>query len=215
VKIDFHTHTTASPDSTISPESLAKKAHELNIVPAITDHYSMGSIKKMKKSGIEFIPGEELRVSTPWGPADMIGLFMNEPIKRGTPVEEAMDLLRAQGALICAPHPFDSFRMGMRNDFLLKKVDIIEAFNAHSGKKSNGLAMNFAQKHDKPMSAGSDCHFLFEFGQTYTEVDIGPGELSPKKLLKKLRGATLTCRESPRLRRLFHRAASILLKPFI
>ncbi|MBN2122192.1 PHP domain-containing protein [Candidatus Micrarchaeota archaeon] len=213
MKVDFHTHTLSSPDSPISPESLASRARELGIVPAITDHYSMASIKRIKKTGIQFIAGEELRVSVGKRGADLIGLFMNECIKKGTEVEEAMDLIRAQGALIYAPHPFDSFRMGLREEALLKKADIIEVFNAHSPDKSNAMALEFAQKENKAQAAGSDCHFLFEFGQTYTEIELD--ELEPKKLLAALKKGKITAKKSPRLRRLAHRALSSVLKPFI
>ncbi len=213
MKVDFHTHTNASLDSPIVPESLASRARELGIVPAITDHYSMGSIRRFEESGTRFIAGEELRVSIEGRGADLIGLFMNECIKKGTQIEEAIDLLRAQGALIYAPHPFDSFRMGLREEKLLEKADIIEVFNAHSPDKSNALALEFAQKHGKPQAAGSDCHFLFEFGQTYTEIELG--ELEPKKLLKALKKGKITAKKSPRLRRLAHRALSSVLKPFI
>lgn len=213
MKVDFHTHTNSSPDSPISPESLASRAREREIVPAITDHYSMASIPSLEKSGIPFIAGEELRVSVNGRGADLIGLFMNECIKKGTEVGEAMDLIRGQGALIYAPHPFDSFRMGLRDEKLLGKADIIEVFNAHSPDKSNALALEFAQKSNKPQAAGSDCHFLFEFGQTYTEIELDA--LEPKKLLKALRRGKITAKKSPRIRRFAHRALSKLLKPFI
>jgi predicted metal-dependent phosphoesterase TrpH len=213
MKVDFHTHTNASPDSPIAPESLASRAGELGVVPAITDHYSMGSIRKFWESGVPFIAGEELRVSVGGRGGDLIGLFMNECIKKGTEVGEAMDLIRGQGALIYAPHPFDSFRMGLREEALLRKADIIEVFNAHSSDKSNARALEFAQKEGKLQAAGSDCHFLFEFGQTYTEIELD--ELEPKKLLEALKNGKITAKKSPRLRRLAHRALSSLLKPFI
>lgn len=213
MRIDFHTHTSASPDSAISPHALAKKATNLGIAPAITDHYSMAAIPKMEETGIPFIPGEELLVSTKKGPADLIGLFMNECIKKGTEIHEAMDLLRSQGALIYAPHPFDSFRYGIREPGLLREADIVEVFNPHSPARDNAKAEAFAMKEGKPTATGSDCHFLFEFGQTYTEVELD--ELEPKKLLKSLKKARLETKRSSRLRRLAHRAASTLLKPFI
>jgi predicted metal-dependent phosphoesterase TrpH len=213
LKVDFHTHTNASPDSPVAPESLAARARQLGLVPAITDHYSMASVPMMEQSGIPFIPGEELRVSINGRGADLIGLFMNECIKKGTGIEEAMDMLREQGALIYAPHPFDSFRMGIRDEELLKKADIIEVFNAHSPDAGNARAKEFAQENNKPQAAGSDCHFLFEFGQTYTEIELD--ELEPKKLLKALRTGKITAKKSSRLRRLAHRALSSILKPFI
>jgi hypothetical protein len=213
MRIDFHTHTTASPDSPITPESLAKKARELGIVPAITDHYSMGSMEKFRSLGTPFIPGEELQVREGKKSADLIGLFMSEPIKKGVEIGEAFDLLRSQGALIYAPHPFDSFRMGLGDSPFLKKADIIEVFNPHSPSTGNAKAESFAQEENIPGATGSDCHFLYEFGQTYTWLELD--ELEPKKLLNSLKGAKLTTKKSSRARRLLHRAASSFLKPFI
>lgn len=213
MRIDFHIHTSASPDSVVSPRSLAKRAAEYGIVPAITDHFSMASIPLMKESGIDFIAGEELRVATPHGEADLIGLFMNEPIKRSTPFHDALDLLKAQGALSCAPHPFDRFRRGLNDVALLEHVQIIEAFNSHCSASTDAMALEYALKAGKPVSAGSDSHFLFEFGHTYVELELD--ELEPAKLLRALKKGRITGRRSSRLRRYAHRAAALILKPFI
>ena len=213
LKIDFHVHTNHSFDSTIVPVDLAKKAKSLGIIPSITDHYSMGAIPEMEKSKIDFIPGEELRVSTPIGKADLIGLFMNEEIPKDIDFYEAIDLLKAQGAITCAPHAFDSLRAGLNNEKLLKKLQIIEVFNSHCLSRFDRQAEEFAKREGKPMAAGSDAHFLFEFGGTYVELELD--ELEPKKLLKSLKSGKITGKRSPRLRRFAHRIASNFLKPFV
>jgi predicted metal-dependent phosphoesterase TrpH len=213
LKVDFHVHTHYSPDSRIKPAELAQKAKELGIVPAITDHYSFGAIPEMKKAGIDFIPGEELSVVTPHGRADLIGLFMNEGIRRGVDFYEATDLLKAQGAIIYAPHPFDPFRVALNDEKLLREAQVIEVFNAHSSDKFDRQAEEFAKKEGKLMAAGSDAHFLFEFGYTYVELELD--ELEPKKLLEALRTGKITGERTHKLRRLAHRVGSTLLKPFI
>lgn len=213
MKIDFHIHTTFSPDSLISPESLAKKARKLGITPAITDHYSMRAMPEMKRIGLEVIPGEELLVSVEGRKAEVIGLFMNEEIKKGADFHEALDLLKAQGALSVAPHPFDPVRIGLKDEKLLKKVQIIEAFNSHCSPECDKKAEEFAKKEGKPVSAGSDAHLLLEFGNTWVELELD--ELEPKKLLKALKTGKITGKRSSKARRILHKIGAKLSKPFI
>ena len=213
MKIDFHIHTTFSHDSTISPQALAKKAKSLGITPAITDHSSMRAIPEMKRLGIDFIPGQELLVLAEGKKAELIGLFMNEEIRKGVDFYEALDLLKAQGALACAPHPFDPLRIGLKEEKFLKKAQIIEVFNSHCSPKYDKKAEEFAKKEKKLASAGSDAHFLFEFGQTYVELELD--ELEPKKLLKALKDGKITGKRSSRVRRFAHRVGSTISKPFI
>jgi len=211
VKIDFHIHTNYSPDSTISVPALVKKAKKLNITPTITDHYTMRGIPEMKEQGMDFIPGEELRVTTPQGKADLIGLFMNEEIPKNTDVYEALDEIKSQGALTYAPHPFDSLRAGINNESILKRIQIIEVFNSHCLSQFDRKAEAFAKRKEKLRAAGSDAHFLFEFGTTYVELELD--ELEPKKLLNALKTGKIVGKRSPKIRRFAHRIASSILKP--
>ena len=211
VKIDFHIHTNYSPDSTISVPSLAKKAKKLGITPTITDHYSMRGIPEMEKQGLNFIPGEELRVATPHGKADLIGLFMNEEIPKNTDVYEALDQLKSQGALTYAPHPFDVIRAGINDEKILKKIQIIEVFNSHCLSQFDRKAEKFAKRKGKLQAAGSDAHFLFEFGTTFVELELD--ELEPKKLINALKTGKIVGKRSPKIRRFVHRIGSSLLKP--
>ncbi len=213
MKVDFHIHTNYSPDSTIRVPALVKKANLLGIVPTITDHYSMSAIPKMEEQKIDFIPGEELRVLTPNGKADLIGLFMTEVIPKNTDVFEALDLLKSQGALTYAPHPFDSMRAGINDETILNKIQIIEVFNSHCLSRFDQKAEEYAKRKHKLRGAGSDSHFLFEFGNTYIELEMD--ELEPKKLLKALKSGKIVGKRSPKIRRFLHRIASNILKPFI
>ncbi|MBD3390237.1 hypothetical protein GF415_04780 [Candidatus Micrarchaeota archaeon] len=211
MKIDFHVHTTHSLDATIPVHKLAEKSKSLGITPAITDHYSMSAIPPMEKENTQFIPGEELRVSTHLGYADLIGLFMNEEIEKGTEVNEALDRLKAQGALTYAPHPFDPMRAGLQDEEILKKIQVIEVFNSHCLSRFDEQAEEFAQKENKLRAAGSDAHFLFEFGKTYVELELD--ELEPTKLLKALKKGRIHGVRSSKIRRIAHRFASKILKP--
>lgn len=187
-----------------------------SIVPAITDHWSMGAIPEFERSKIPFIPGEELRVILPNGKyADLIGYFLTEEIPKGIPFEEALELIKEQGGITCAPHPFDVLRDGIGEPKFLKKVQLIEVFNSHALSKFDAQAEEFARKENKPKTAGSDAHFPFEFGSTYVELNITPDELGPKTLLKALKTGRIVGKRSSKIRRAAHRVGSLILKPFV
>lgn len=216
LRVDFHVHTNNSSDALIPANALIKKAEALSILPAITDHWSMGAIPDFERAKIPFISGEELRVVLPDGKyADLIGYFLNEEIPAGVSFEEGLDLIKSQGGISCAPHPFDIMRHGIGIPKLLKRVQLIEVFNAHARSLFDSQAEEFANKENKLKTAGSDAHFLFEFGSTYVELDLAPDELEPKKLLKALKNGKITGKRSSRIRRAAHRIGSRLLKPFI
>ncbi|MFH1520938.1 MAG: PHP domain-containing protein [Candidatus Micrarchaeota archaeon] len=194
MKIDFHIHTNYSVDSRTKPKDLVVKAKKLGIIPTITDHNSIGAHKEMQKLGAKFIPGEE--ISTDKG--DLIGLYINDFIPKKIPFLEAIDKIHEQGGLAYLPHMFDYGRSGAHApENEAKKVDIIEVFNARCMKKEyNEKAEKFAIKHKKLKAAGSDSHFLFEFGKTYTELPAFDLD-NPKALLKALKSAKFVTKKAP------------------
>jgi predicted metal-dependent phosphoesterase TrpH len=182
LKIDFHIHTKYSKDGFIEPKALAKKAGQCGITFAVTDHNTILAHSDFKKLNIKFIPGEEIKSDA----GDVIGLYINELIPRKIPFYEAIDKIHEQGGLVYLPHMFDITRngVGARND--IDKIDIIEVFNARCIKHGfNNKAKEFAEKNNLPKAAGSDSHFLWEFGSTYTQVANFDLE-NPKALLKAL-----------------------------
>jgi len=142
-----------------------------------------------KIAPFKVIVGEE--ILTPNG--EIMGLFLKETIPSGISVEEAISKIKAQGGLVCLPHPFDPLR-GLRMDKnslakLAEQSDIIEVFNARgpfSGpvKKAKGLAL----KYNLPGSAGSDAHYPFEIGHTYVEMPEFNGK---DEFLQALRNSTI------------------------
>jgi len=188
VKVDFHTHTKFSRDCLTKPDELTAKAKKLGIIPAITDHDSIGAHSGLRVSGAVFIPGEEIGTDK----GDLIGLYVSEAIPKKTSFLEAIDLIHSQGGLAYLPHMFDVTRKGVSIPELAKKADIIEIFNARSVMKDfNIKAEEFARVNRIPGAAGSDSHFIFEFGTTYTELpgfDLDDID-DPKRLMKALRSA--------------------------
>ena len=186
VKVDFHVHTRSSPDSLIRPKDLAKKSARLGVIPAIADHSSIASHASMRELKAMFIPAEEIFTDK----GDLVGLYINEMIPKGTGFQEAIDQIHSQGGLAYLPHMFDLGRSGKHaSEKEASRADIIEVFNARCMDPGfNRKADAFASSHGILKAAGSDSHFLFEFGYTYTDLpsfDID----EPNSLLSSLASA--------------------------
>ena len=168
MKIDLHVHTHYSIDSITNPKDLAKKSANLGVIPAVTDHNSLNSHDELRKLGMKFIPGEEVSTDR----VDLIGLYLNEAIPRRTSFEETLDRIHAQGGLAYLPHMYDYIRKGVIPSALeAKKIDIIEIFNCRCLDASyNDRARDFAIAYGVPGAVGTDSHYIFEFGKSYTEV---------------------------------------------
>lgn len=173
LKADFHIHTKYSMDCNISLEDIISRCLETGInCIAIADHDSIeGALKMQSLAPFPVIMAEE--ILTPHG--EIMGMFLKEGIPSGLPIEQAISRIKAQGALVCLPHPFDPFR-GLRLDSkrleeLAEQIDIIEVFNARSLlRRDSTKARAFAKKYGIPEIAGSDAHTLNEIGNTYMEM---------------------------------------------
>ncbi len=197
LRIDFHVHTSYSSDGRITPEQLAALSKKTGVIPAITDHNNISAHSEFRKFGVSFIPGEEIQTAQ----GDFIGLFLSEPIKKGVDFYEALDSIHSQGAVPYAPHMFDALRPGIMKEEYGKASDIIEVFNARSLERFDKKAEEFAKREGKLMAAGSDSHYPYEFGTTYTELDLSPDQLQPKPLLKALKNAKIVGKRTSLLKR--------------
>jgi predicted metal-dependent phosphoesterase TrpH len=141
------------------------------------------------------IPGEE--VKTEEG-IDLIGLFINREIPKGTGAEEACRLIRAEGGIVYLPHPYASGKGGGGKyaETLAPLVDVVEVFNArlHPGHL-NRPADDLAKNHGKLRGAGSDAHTLREVGGAWVEVPAHENEAT--HLLEALTKGTVHGRTAP------------------
>lgn len=194
MKVDFHMHTHYSSDSLTKPQALVRKAKSLGIIPAITDHNTIAAHAELRGSGAQFIPGEGIFTDS----GDLIGLYLSKPIKKNTQFLEAIDQIHSQGGIAYLPHMFDYGRSGKHASAReAAKVDVVEAFNARCmSQRMNRQAWEFAEKHKLLKGAGSDSHFLFEFGSTYTELPDFDLD-NPSSLLKALRKSKLVTKQAP------------------
>jgi hypothetical protein len=60
---------------------------------------------------------------------------------------------------------------------IIKEIDAVEGFNSRGKRLGSGdknrLALELAQKHNVPVTAGSDAHFLFEIGRARCIIEKG------------------------------------------
>ena len=139
---------------------------------AIADHGTAeGALKMQDLAPFKVIVAEE--ILTPYG--EIMGMFLKETIPSGLSVEKTISEIKAQDALVCVPHPFDTFRPsalgGKMLEEIIEHVDVIEIFNARAVfQRPSSLAKNFAQKHGIPGSAGSDAHTPYEVGNAYIQI---------------------------------------------
>lgn len=202
MKIDCHMHTKYSADSLTSLKDFRKQCLNKGIFPIITDHNTIEGALKYKQLYKDVIIGEEIKTNR----GDLIGIFMNEAIPKDTDLLEALDRIKAQGAISYVPHPFDYMRRSaIQNiDF---KADIIEVFNSRVIKQQyNRMAENFSNKKGWTKAVGSDAHLPSEIGTSYVEM----AEFnSPKEFLTNLKKARLTKQPSP----IYVHAITKIVKP--
>lgn len=173
LKADLHIHTEYSMDCGTPLERVINRCLEIGInCIAIADHGTTeGALKAQKLAPFPVIAAEE--ILTPAG--EIMGMFLKETIPSPLPVEETINRIKAQGGLVCIPHPFDTIARsalgGRVLEELVEHIDVIEVFNARSPLPgASNKALTFAEKHGIPKSAGSDAHTFREIGHAYVEM---------------------------------------------
>ena len=191
LRADLHSHTHFSRDGWISPERYVRQALKRGIdCAAVSDHNNIvGATAVAGIAPFKVIVAEEITSSE----GEIIGFFLREGIRRGLSPEETVRAIRAQGGLVCVPHPFDRLRRGSLTTAallrIIHEVDIVEVFNARTTLKAdNERARRFARSHTKLVSAGSDAHWHPEIGTAWVQMPDFDG---PQAFLEALRAGTI------------------------
>ncbi len=166
-KVELHAHSYASYDLNLRPLDIVRLCKKKGIDKlAITDHHSIRGALEIQTFAPELIIiGEEIMTTQ----GELLAYFVKEEVPRGLSPIEVIDNLKAQGAIISVPHPFDRWRTGAWQEVnllaLLPFIDAIEVFNSRCVfKKDNERALAFAQKFGLLSTVGSDAHNSKEFG---------------------------------------------------
>jgi predicted metal-dependent phosphoesterase TrpH len=181
VKADLHAHTHFSRDALTSVSTFARRYHQAGIdCVAVSDHNNIdGALAVRESAAFRVIVSEEIKSSE----GEIIGLFLQETVRKGLTPEDTVRAIREQGGLVLIPHPYDRLRRSpLRPEAALRimqDVDIIEVFNSRTVfAADNEKSRQLAERHGKPMSAATDSHTPWEIGLTYVEMPAfeGPGD---------------------------------------
>lgn len=182
VRVDLHSHTMWSGDSTTTPEELEQAVTESGLdVLCVTDHNAIkGALELAGRLPCRVVVGEELRTHA----GELIGLFLTERVPFGTSPREAAERIRAQGGVVYVPHPFDPMRRNLAAPALedlagAGLVDAVEVWNAKTSLRSlQDRAAEFATRHGVLAGAGSDAHVPGALGAAFVEMPDfdGPAE---------------------------------------
>lgn len=196
IRFDMHLHSWHSADSAIPVTEIVKCYTRRGILPLVCDHNSITGAEKVygeicaADPDIPCILAEEIMTAD----GEIIGLFLIEEIPPFLSAEETLDRIQDQGALSIIPHPFCSYRSSVLRfdvlDKIIDRVDIIEGFNARViDDNDNLVARQYAVRHEKPVSAGSDAHTPLELGRTW--VTVQPFS-TPAELMQEVPKAAVT-----------------------
>src|SRR5262245_47666606 len=174
VRVDCHTHTMWSGDSTTTEDELidAVTASDIDVL-CVTDHHAIEGARRLRDVlPCRVIVGEEVRSTQ----GEIIGLFLEERVPFGLTPAETAARIREQGGLVYVPHPFDPMRRNLVESALVALVgdglvDAVEARNAKTSLESlNRRASEFASTHRIAAGAGSDAHVPDAIGSAYVEM---------------------------------------------
>lgn len=199
-KADTHVHTEYSgiarlgllkfPESVATPEQQVDRARRNGMdVLCITDHDEIvGAFKAQEYArqfdDIEVVIGEEVTTAD----GELIGLFLNEKVPCGLSAEETVDIIKSQGGITIAPHPFSFHVAGLQEKIFSLNLDGFEVINGgHVDNYSNAFAQTVMERYpDKwaPIS-GSDAHSVHTTGFNWTEFEGNTAEDFRKAVLNK------------------------------
>ena len=189
---DLHMHTSWSHDCGIPVAELLDHAEAEGLgAIAVTDHNALGgaleAVELARGRSLAVIPGEEVKTD---GEGEVIGLFLSEEIPSGLPFAETVAAIRAQGAIVYVPHPFDRLHAIPDAATLqrhLADIDVFEVYNARLLFETyNDEALRFARKYNLTAGAGSDAHVLQGVGTGALRMRAFEG---PEEFLLSLRTA--------------------------
>lgn len=196
-KADTHVHTYFSgttrykalkfPESVTTPKEQVDRAIRNGYsVICITDHNTIKGGLGAKKYGsqldsIDVVVGEEIDSCE----GEIIGLWLNEEIPSGLPIEETLDLIRSQGGVAIAPHPFSFYVHCLGDRIFDLDIDGVEVLNGgHPDGYTNSRAQMVCEDNPGRWAeiSASDAHSAYTAGYAWTEFE-GSGEDDLRKAI--------------------------------
>jgi len=194
-KFDMHVHSVYSGDSLNEPEMIVDNFRQTGVLPLVCDHNMTAGSEVVYHDIQEIAPevpeilAEEIMTQE----GEVIGLFLTDFVPSFLDIRDTMDIIHDQGGLVLVPHPFCYYRGStLWEDYrseAIAGIDIVEGFNGRIVYvKDNAAAREFAGRHGKPISVGSDAHHPKDLGQDWLELEPFS---TPEELMKSLCSQTV------------------------
>jgi predicted metal-dependent phosphoesterase TrpH len=170
MRADLHVHSEHSGDNRQTVETIIHVCRDRGIkVVAVADHNSLsGTFQAMRIASDDTIVVPAIEITTEEG--HVLAYNVTEEVPRDLSVAETIDIIRSQGGIAVAPHPFRR-RTGLGAAVVMvNRFDAIEGMNARSTAKGNAKAVELANSLHLPMTGGSDAHRPENVGRGVTIV---------------------------------------------
>lgn len=175
MKMDPHIHSTYSGDAVNTPEEIIKESKKKGLdIIALSDHNTVEGNRYARKltKNDELLVLPSIEISSNMG--HILGLGVEEYIKRDLNPEETVDLIHDQGGLAVIPHPYCYYRNGLFCKYKNTNIDIdgVETKNARFiFGYSNHKGKELKNKKNIAEIGSSDAHFKKFIMDCYTEID--------------------------------------------
>lgn len=192
-RVDFHTHSQASSDGSLSLEDYRSLLSSGLDFIAITDHDTIEFAQQARQIlGERIIIGEEIHTNE----GELIGLFLSKAVPAALTTAETARRIHQQGGLVYVPHPMETVRQGLSLsalNALAVHIDIVEAYNGRAlFQNRSAAAKRWASAHQVAIAASSDAHGRRGWGRTYTILSASPTAQNLPTLLADARLAERT-----------------------
>lgn len=165
--IDVHMHEmTYSKDSFLKLDEIVELAKEKGLgAVCITDHDSMGlkeyAREYMEKTGFPVFVGIEFYSLQ----GDIVAFGIDEYPKERIPAQEFIDLVKQQGGVCFAAHPFRNNRRGLEENLRnVQGLDGLEVLNGSTSPEACRKAAQYAKELGLFTLGASDCHVREKVG---------------------------------------------------
>jgi predicted metal-dependent phosphoesterase TrpH len=176
LSVELHAHSSLSYDGRDPVDALLREAAAVGLDGlAVTDHdeieASLDAAERASGYGLIGVPGMEVTSAA----GHVLALGVTDLVPADLPFDETIDRIHDAEGIAVVPHPFQTSRSGVAANVppaSLARADAIEVYNSRllTGR-GNRRAKAFAEKHDLPVTAGSDAHVAEMVGRAVTEID--------------------------------------------
>ncbi|HYA32413.1 MAG TPA: PHP-associated domain-containing protein [Candidatus Bathyarchaeia archaeon] len=182
--LDLHIHSKHSTDSPIEVATILKLAKKKGLQGvAITDHNTIGggieALRINRDPGFATIVGCEIETTDK---VDILGLFLTEEIQ-SREGNEVLEEIKEQDGVAVWAHPYRGGKNLLPSP-LIRRMDVIEGFNAKTLESQNMLARALAERFRKPVIGVSDAHAAAEIGNAAAMIDCSSPDEIKEALLK-------------------------------